>query len=556
MGSQLQCLGYIGAMILRQFPVKFAALLFSVTLSAAPLTGQRVPVGDPLEDYIRLLQVAGRADLAPLSIRPLSRDRVLRSIDAEQTHPWQNRYSTARDEPQGVWYRFPDPKARAYWNSDHPVMRADGAVWQGKGGTLQLAAGATLGYGPVTASFYPSFIVTQNREFEIVDVPSGFNISPFGDPWYGGAIDRPQRFGADGYSTFDLGQSSVRLDYGVLALGGGTENLWWGPAVRNGIVMSNSAPGFPHAFLGTSGPANIAIGKVQAQWIWGRLAESDYFDDDPDNDGRYVTGLVFDFEPAPIPGLYLGGSRLFYQLLPPGGLDFSDLFLVFQGVTKDSQSTPQNPTGNDERDQLISLFGRWVFPESGFEAYVEWARNDHARDLRDFVLQPAHSQAYTVGFQKVFELASPKLLRVHGEATHLELSKTLLDRPNPTYYVHGIVRQGYTHRGQVVGASIGPGGNSQYLGIDLFANWGKVGGFFLREDHDLDAYYRLRQQGALGVRQNDVEMTLGVTARVFFPAVDLSGTLAWGRELNRYFVSRNDVTNLHLDVGLRWRWGQ
>ena len=160
----------LSAMILRQFPVKFAALLFSVTLSAAPLTGQRVPVGDSLEDYIRLLQVAGRAGLAPLSIRPLSRDRVLRSIDAEQTHPWQNRYSAARDEPQGVWYRFPDPKARAYWNSDHPVMRAEGAVWQGKGGTLQLAAGATLGYGPVTASFYPSFIVTQNRDFEIVEV--------------------------------------------------------------------------------------------------------------------------------------------------------------------------------------------------------------------------------------------------------------------------------------------------------------------------------------------------------------------------------------------------
>lgn len=153
------------AMILRQFPVKLAALLFSVTLSAAPVVGQRVPVGDPLEDYIRVLQAVGRADPAPLSIRPLSLDRVLRSIRTE-AHPWQNRYSSTREDPQGVWYVLPEPEARAYWNSDHPVVRADGAVWQGKGGTFELAA-----------------------------VPTGASISAFGDPWYGGAIDRPQRFG-------------------------------------------------------------------------------------------------------------------------------------------------------------------------------------------------------------------------------------------------------------------------------------------------------------------------------------------------------------------------
>ena len=543
-------------MILRQLLISFAACPFAVTLTAAPIAGQRVPVGDPLEDYVRLLQVAGRADLAPLSIRPLSLDRVLRSIGTEQRHPWQSRYSPTGEDALGAWYGIPDPAVRAYWNSHHPVRRADGAVWQGKGGTLELAAGVTLGYGPVTATLYPSFIVTQNSEFEIVDVPTGLGISAYGDPWYGGTIDNPQRFGADGFSTFDLGQSSLWLDHGVLALGGGTENLWWGPAVRNGIVMSNNAPGFPHAFLGTSRPTDIAIGKVEVQWMWGRLAESEYFDSDADNDGRYVTGLVFDFEPDPLPGLFLGGSRLFYQVIPPTGLDFSELFLVFQGVTKDSQSTPENPSGNDERDQLITLFARWVFPESGLEAYAEWARNDHARDLRDFLLQPGHAEGYTVGFQKVFDLASANLLRVRAEATHLELSKTLLDRPTPTYYVHGIVRQGYTHRGQVVGASIGPGGNSQYLGIDLFTEWGKVGGFFLREVHNNDAYFSLRQQGALGVRQNDVEMTLGATARVFLPAVDLSATLALGRELNRYFVSRNDATNLHVDVSLRWHWGQ
>ena len=181
------------AMILRQFPVTLAALLFSVTLSAAPVVGQRVPVGDPLEDYIRVLQATDRADLAPLSIRPLSLDRV-RSMGTEHVHPW-NRYSSTREDPQGVWYVLPEPEARTYWNSDHPVVRADGAVWQGKGGTFELAARATVGYGPVTVALHPSFILNQNDEFEIAAVPTGASISAFGGPWYGGAIDRPQRFG-------------------------------------------------------------------------------------------------------------------------------------------------------------------------------------------------------------------------------------------------------------------------------------------------------------------------------------------------------------------------
>ena len=80
--------------------------------------------------------------------------------------------------------------------------------------------------------------------------------------------------------------------------------------------------------------------------------------------------------PKPFPGLYLGASRLFYRYTPQGGLSFGEYLLVFQGPTKRSQTTPTNPLGDDVRDQMFSLFARWLFPESGFEAYVEWAKND------------------------------------------------------------------------------------------------------------------------------------------------------------------------------------
>ena len=39
-----------------------------------------------------------------------------------------------------------------------------------------------------------------------------------------------------------------------------------------------------------------------------------------------------------------------------------------------------------------------------------------------------------------------------------------------TYYIHGIVNQGYTHQGQLVGASIGPGANSNFISLDFFGS--------------------------------------------------------------------------------------
>src|SRR5699024_10219580 len=108
--------------------------------------------------------------------------------------------------------------------------------------------------------------------------------SPYNYPERPTGIDWPQRFGDNSVRSNELGQSYVRFDAYGLAAGVSTENLWWGPAQRYPILMSNTAPGFPHIFAGTGRPLDIYIGKLELEAIWGRLSESDYFDNDPDND--------------------------------------------------------------------------------------------------------------------------------------------------------------------------------------------------------------------------------------------------------------------------------
>ena len=47
--------------------------------------------------------------------------------------------------------------------------------------------------------------------------------------------DLPERFGIHDYKKTTFGQSSIRLNYKSLSLGLSSENIWWGPSVRNGI---------------------------------------------------------------------------------------------------------------------------------------------------------------------------------------------------------------------------------------------------------------------------------------------------------------------------------
>ena len=53
----------------------------------------------------------------------------------------------------------------------------------------------------------------------------------------------PERFGKNSHNKTTFGQSSIRINWKSLSLGISNENLWWGPSLRNSIMMSNHAQG-------------------------------------------------------------------------------------------------------------------------------------------------------------------------------------------------------------------------------------------------------------------------------------------------------------------------
>ncbi|HEX7938693.1 MAG TPA: capsule assembly Wzi family protein [Gemmatimonadaceae bacterium] len=504
------------------------------------------------------MQLTGVAPLASRLLRPAS-DAPLRTADdsAQWRSPWSARSaaSSASEQRRRLAIGIIAPVFEGSLNSQFPSGMNDGAMWAGRGASVLATAGAVATFGPVSLQLAPSFTWSQNTAFALGplhDAPA--NASQYADVWAAARIDRPQRFGDAEIRRMDAGQSSLRVDYRGFAAGVSNENMWWGPGVDNSLLMSNTAGGFGHVFIGTGRAHDIRIGKIEALWTVGALSQSSFWRTAPDtiDRRRWLNALLVVFEPRGLRGLYLGAGRVFYANERYDPVTGHELLTVFQPFKKEALATPTNPTADDTRDQLLSLSARWVFPESGFEVYGEFGRNDHSWDLRDATLEPDHSRATLIGLQKAQHLGQG-LLVLRAEATNLALTRTSTIRSSQSWYIHHIVQQGYTERGQLLGAGIGPGSDMQSFTADWFIPRGRLGLVFARRRENSDAFYstyKLQSQGY----QDLHDVTTGVGPRVtwFAGPLDIQASILREHEYNRYTILRNDKLNVHGELRLEW----
>ncbi|HYG66629.1 MAG TPA: capsule assembly Wzi family protein, partial [Anaeromyxobacteraceae bacterium] len=319
------------------------------------------------------------------------------------------------------------------FNTGYPSGGNDGLLWAGRGASTLVSAGVAFRYGVLSGVLRPEVTWSQNDWFETRSNGAAGELR-FGSPYYGASIDLPQRFGAGPFSTAALGDSVLRLDWKGVALGVSNERMWWGPGLENALVLSDNAPGFPHAFLGTSRPVDVWIGKVEATAFWGRLDRTEYFADATD---PLIVGLALDYAPRWIPGLTVGLGRTFLQ--PWDGREAMDYVPFLQSFwKKDLESWHGEGGDNPEDNQLASLWWRWVFPKAGLELYGEWGREDHDWSVYKFIEDFDHTQAYLLGLQKVFPLSARRFVRLHVEVVDLQEARPPdSERGMPTWYTHG-----------------------------------------------------------------------------------------------------------------------
>ena len=471
------------------FIVGIIALLL---INVIPLFGQNIILNVPeWKDYYRREQLLGKGELnrSFLSLPFHLNDTIKKGLKWELMPViFQQQYTTV-----------------------HPDSKNDGLMIPANGYQAYISGGFSVANKFFSIQIMPEFVSAE------VKWHRGYEGAPKFTPIYltvyglaNANIDIPEYFGIDPYLRFNLGQSHLQFNVGKITLGISSENRWWGPGKYNSLLLSNTAPGFLHANIYSRNPISTFFGKVEFQILNGILEESGFesfqglksdYTGNPNYyprsmENTYFNGAIFSFQPRWLKGLFIGASRVSQQYMSNlkkenGGLVFP-VFSRWRNNTKTGIFNQRLSKIN----LLSSIFARYMFIEDEAELYFEYGRDRTASSSWAYLMSPDYSRAYIIGFQKLMKINnnSKSAFQLGVEITQIEKSlDTRIFAGGITtgndWYQDNIVRQGYTHKGQFLGAGIGDGSNLYTVDFAWVNGLNKLGLKAERFAHNMDYFY-------------------------------------------------------------------
>ena len=542
------------------------------------LNAQNIDVNNDFNSQlIRYSIISGKLDSdISFNIKPISFDKSFNELIGNQFRTiFKNEKESIMLKSLGVDYFIE-------FNTRHPYNRNNGTMIPNRGYQHIVSPGLFLKMGPLSIQFKPEHHYSENKEYD------GFWEGHYPVIWakryrLWNKIDIPERFGKKRHNQTTFGQSSIRLNWKKLSIGLSNENLWWGPSIRNSIMMSNHAQGFKHISLNTTQPLISIIGNFEFQFVTGRLENSRYLPPRTDfeyagtklyikkinqeghiNDWRYFQGIVINYSPKWIDNLHIGFIRWtqMYHSLVNGDYFWMEgkptYFPLFSNLFRKNDQFVDYEL---QTDQAAGLFFKWVFPNTGSEIYTEYHFNDAKLNLRDLILDSDHARAATFGIQKIFKLRNNDYL-FNWEWTQMEQSASRLVRNAGSWYEHSFVMDGYTNRGEVIGSSIGPGSNSHYFSLKRIKSNQKIGLAFEIIEHDNDFYYEAFSGNPGDFRRHWKDFNLHLNFNKNYKKFNLSSSLVFIRSLNYqwehddsqdpYYTPGKDVNNLHFSLKISY----
>jgi len=429
------------------------------------------------------------------------------------------------------------------YNSAFPFGNNDGALWQGVGLNMIAQAGAELSWGWGQLTLQPEWWFSQNSSYPMA--PSSGE-TQFAD--YGADLDRLQAYGRGAFSQFNFGESELRLEYAGFTLGFGTKNHKFGPAESQNLLLSDNASGFPMLDIGLDGPYRTRYGSFDARFFWGQTSSSEFFYADGNTQKRLFTGGLLSYSAPFLPGMSFGFQRVFHS--PWSTINGWKVFEFFDDTVWKSYRIAAFGIagGDDDIDQILSFTWEWRVPLTGSRAYIEWGRNDHASDLQDFMMQPDHSMGYVGGVQQKIELGPASRILISYEMADVGNTIGSIVRPTGSWYRHGLTEGGYTNDGQILGAYMGPGSNTQELNIYYQAS-----GFFVRIGlqrwlFDADYYYSLNPASYANY---NLLFSYMIGSGIKLGTVEIGASIFYTYNYNRNFIPGDPIENLHLDFSVK-----
>ena len=451
-------------------------------------------------------------------------------------------------------------------NSDLAMGGNDGALWQGRGRNQWMSLGFHLEMGALKIDARPYFIYSENLDFPMHPIdpetllPEDMNMSQMAEPLV--RADLPQRFGSKTINRLDAGLFSARVEVNSFTFGISKSSMWSGPSYENPLLLGNQAPGFWHGHVGTGAPLQTAVGGIYSRLFWGKLEDSGYFMKDAEAH-RYVNGLILVWQPWFAKGLEFGFHRVGIGRWPGTAGAMETWFDVFRMNPREPETAEEWESPEDDFFAKTSMSMRYAVPGAGFEFYAEYGRNDYRRSLRDWFLEPEINRAHLFGFVKRFEPHPRHWFTARAELVMLENNATASTyRPTRTWFEHPSIYGGFTHQGQTLGSSLGPGGSTQQAVLRWYHPFGMLGVRGARVVHNNDRletyrnYYMTEflRKWDLHAKVHMVEMNYGLEGVFFVPSVglEIQFNVLKSRVENIYNQREVDMDNLRTEIVLRF----
>jgi hypothetical protein len=370
----------------------------------------------------------------------------------------------------------------------------DGTMYPAVGNQERVSVGVRARWHALDINLQPEWVTLENKA-QFVDLGNQSDRNWWTRYYFITAnnIEDYRQFGKKPINQLFPGQSRIGLTYEKFALGVSTENQWWGPGRRNSLLFTNNAPGFLHAYLETNKPIKTPIGHFEAKMLFGQLDSTAYTNPDDsimktvwagaiaskNYSPRTIQSFIITYQPKWLDGLYLGYaySKLTYS-------EGNSLFA-------------QQSASDKAKMGVGVLMARFVMPKDHTEFYAEVGTPNQLPYPWKFFNDSSRT-GFVVGAKKLF----PNQKRSSYMEFDLEFTQLQMMDPRkvftmgapfdgPQYnswYTSTQVRQGYTNDAQLLGASIGPGSNSQMMGISWNKGYNRVGLHVERFVHNNDFY--------------------------------------------------------------------
>jgi hypothetical protein len=443
-----------------------------------------VPVGfNDFEENLRDMQLLGKIPSDnSFTNRPyylntqLTYDSLLKLIDTSI------KYGGYLTKKKSFEVRLTPFNILQKYTSDHPYGYNDGPLNYSKGYQFLVSGGIAMRWKFISLQLRPEFYKTASDNYET------------GNGW--GVV-------TNSISNFIPGQSSFNINLGPVTISAASQNLWTGPGVSNSLILSNNAQGFRHLSFKTNRPLKTPIGNIEFNFISGNLTrklntinelEMKYISEYPSihpqgsfywnsnvplPDQRRYNLFLFSVSPRILKNSNFGFIRVFQNYIPANSYDridfVNDYLPYFNGIFRSSYTDDNFP-----RDQKLLFFSKFLFPNDHAQIYFETAFNDGVVNFRDLMLRIQRTTAYTFGFNKYFFFSNKKYISLNFEATRIaELPNYLISQAG-TFYIHGLILEGYTNNEQIIGAGVGNGNNAQNISFKIHKG---INNFGFRFEH-------------------------------------------------------------------------